>query len=546
MKTAAAPVPLEDRAADPDELAAFNAVAKPTRGSVGSVSTPTWRIPGQIRAELPAVEAFDAETMLPEALRSWILDEANRMPCAPDLIAAPVIVALGALIGARCAIRPKAMDDWAIVPNLWGAVVALPSAKKSPAIATALRPLDRLIAKAAEAHETSRVEHQARELIHKAREETCAEAIKAATKGKVTQVELDCLVAEFQAVKQATPGAPTPKRFRTNDSTVEKLVELLRDNPNGLLVLRDELVGLIASWDREGRESDKAFFLEAWNGSGSFSTDRIGRGSLLVPNLCLSVFGGIQPDKLTMYLEETARSFGNDGMLQRFQVIVYPDPGAWEYRDQIPDAEARAQAYRVFDAIADCDPVAFGAEPADEFAKRPCFRFAPDAQSVFVEWTSELHQKRLNRDDHPLVNQHLTKFDKLFPALALIFHLIDVAAGALAGPVSRTAALRAAAWCEYLESHARRCYGLLLDDGLRAAQALAGQVKKGRLADGFTARDVSRNQWRYLTTAEAIRAALEWLEDDGWLRGIQDPPGAGRPTVRYTINPAVRKVAVDE
>jgi hypothetical protein len=433
------------------------------------------------------------------------------------------------------------MDDWAIVPNLWGAVVALPSAKKSPAISAALRPLDRLIAKAAEAHEALQLEHQGRALSHKAREEMCADAIKEATKKKAAQVELDCLVAEFQAVKLATPGAPTPRRFKTNDSTVEKLVELLRDNPNGLLVLRDELVGLIASWDREGRESDRAFFLEAWNGTGSFSTDRIGRGSLLVPNLCLSVFGGIQPDKLTMYLEQTAHTFANDGMLQRFQVIVYPDPGTWEWRDQIPDAEARAQAQRAFDAIADCDPVAFGAVPADEFTKRPCFRFSPDAQAVFIEWTSELHRKRLNRDDHPLVNQHLAKYDKLFPALALIFHLVDCAAATSTGRVSRSAALRAAAWCEYLESHARRCYGLLLDNGLRAAQALAGHIHKGHLAEGFTARDVSRNQWRYLTTADAIRGALEWLEDDGWLCGTPDPSDArgGRPTVRYAINPKV-------
>ena len=34
----------------------------------------------------------------------------------------------------------------------------------------------------------------------------------------------------------------------------------LRDNPNGILILRDELVGLLASWEREGREGDRAFF----------------------------------------------------------------------------------------------------------------------------------------------------------------------------------------------------------------------------------------------------------------------------------------------
>jgi hypothetical protein len=85
---------------------------------------------------------------------------------------------------------------------------------------------------------------------------------------------------------------------------------------------------------------------------------------------------------------------------------------------------------------------------------------------------------------------------------------------------------RAAAWCEYLEAHARRCYGLLKDDGLRAAQALAAKLERGALDDGFTLRDVRRNQWRSLTTDDAIQAALDWLEDEDWLRS-EAPAAAG-------------------
>ena len=61
-------------------------------------------------------------------------------------------------------------------------------------------------------------------------------------------------------------------------------------------------------------------------------------------------------------------------------------------------------------------------------------------------------------------------------------------------------------------THARRCYGLLKDDGLRAAQALAAKLERGALEDGFTLRDVRRNQWQNLTTDDAIEAALDWLE----------------------------------
>jgi hypothetical protein len=76
----------------------------------------------------------------------------------------------------------------------------------------------------------------------------------------------------------------------------------------------------------------------------------------------------------------------------------------------------------------------------------------------------------------------------------------------------------------------------------RAAQALAAKVERGSLEDGFTLRDVRRNQWRNLTTDEAIQAALEWLEDEDWLSREATGgtgPGSGRPTVRYRIHPAI-------
>ncbi|MCX7902251.1 MAG: YfjI family protein, partial [Burkholderiaceae bacterium] len=183
------------------------------------------------------------------------------------------------------------------------------------------------------------------------------------------------------------------------------------------------------------------------------------------------------------------------------------------------------------------------AAPADDLAKFPYFHFDDEAQAVFIEWSDDLHRKRLPNEDQPIIRQHLAKFDKLFPALALVFHLIEGADNSVRGPVRKDSALRAAAWCEFLEAHARRCYGLLIDDGLRAAQALAAKLERGALEDGFTLRDVRRNQWRHLTTDQAIQAALDWLEDEGWLRGDVSGgtgPGSGRRTVRYRINPAIR------
>jgi hypothetical protein len=54
---------------------------------------------------------------------------------------------------------------------------------------------------------------------------------------------------------------------------------------------------------------------------------------------------------------------------------------------------------------------------------------------------------------------------------------------------------------------------------------------------------VRRFQWRSLTTNEAIEAALDWLEDEDWLRNEAcggTGPGSGRRTLRYRINPAIK------
>jgi uncharacterized protein DUF3987 len=289
--------------------------------------------------------------------------------------------------------------------------------------------------------------------------------------GTVPPPDPASIAKELRTHGEQAPEATTLRRYKTNDSTVEKAGELLRENPAGLLVVRDELVGLIAMWEREGREGERAFFLEAWNGNQSFDTDRIGRGHISIPNLCVSIFGGIKPDKLTVYLEQAAHALANDGMLQRFQMLVYPDPRRWEWRVCAPDKAARDAAFAVFEKLVDFDPLAWGAALAAEFVKFSHFRLSDEAQAVFIEWSGDMHRARIPNEDEPLIRQHLAKFDKLFPALALTFHLVDSAAQGIRGPVTKDAALRAAAWCEYLEAH---CAALLWTAEGRRAKAGAG------------------------------------------------------------------------
>jgi hypothetical protein len=304
-----------------------------------------------------------------------------------------------------------------------------------------------------------------------------------------------------------------------------------------MLVYRDELIGLLASWEKEGREGDKAFYLEGWNGTSSFSIDRIGRGSLHIKNLCISVFGGIQPDLLERYLANITNSLDNDGRIQRFQVLVYPNGVPWEWRDRYPVKGAREAVRGLFDRLAVFDPLQDGASPSDDFVKLPYFYFDDTAQDIFVTWCTELHTKLIPNEKNPLMQQHLGKFEKLFCSIALILHLAE---GSI-GPITAISTLRAAAWCQYLSGHARRIYGLVEAAKVTTAQTVSRRLSEGKLADGFTARDLVRKQWSGVTTAPQAENVLAILEESGHLKSLDDVNPTGRPTVRYYINPQIIK-----
>ncbi len=493
----------------------------------------TWPAPAEIKTDLPLAPDFDAKALLPAALADFVLDEADRMPCSPDYIAAALIVCLGSVIGARCGIKPKRRDDWIVTPNLFGGIVGDPSSKKSPALGTVTRFLERLEAKEAEKFEEANKIFEAEKAAFEAHQSAIKKKMQAAASGNGDGLKMSAAVEDLQALQ--APETPRMRRFKSNDSTVQKLGDMLVNNPHGMLVFRDELIGLLASWEREGNEGDKAFYLEGWNGTGSFSIDRIGRGSLHIKNLCLSVFGGIQPELLERYLAGISNSLDNDGRIQRFQVLVYPNAVPWQWRDRYPVKGAREAVRDLFDRLSSFDPLQDGAAPADDFVKLPHFYFDDAAQEIFVEWCSELNLVHIANETNPMMQQHFGKFEKLFCSIALILHLAE---GSI-GPVQAHSALRAAAWCEYLTGHARRVYGLIEAARITTARMVSRRLTERKLENGFTVRDVVRKQWAGITTTMQAEAALGILEDHHHIQSSETINPTGRPTMRYSINPKI-------
>jgi putative DNA primase/helicase len=496
--------------------------------------------PRPIAAGLIVVPPLEPE-MIPEPFREWCLDISDRVWCPLEYVAGPLIVVLSGLIGRRIAIRPKRHDDWKAIPNLWGAIVGPPGSLKTPAIEEVCRPLKKLADEAMERHREDLAEFQEKSLVAAAKRTAARKSLDQAAKKRADDDELGALAREATVGTHAS--APGAKRYLVNDITVEKLGELMAQdvNANGLIVFRDELVGLFKSLDRPGHEADRTFFLEAWNGSGSFTFDRIGRGTLHIPHACLALFGGIQPGPLTSYLRGTFSGEDRDGFTERFQVMMYPDPRIGFLNvDRRPNAEARERAVAIFRALDALEPAARGCKAGDD-SGIPCLHFSDEAQEFFVEWRIGL-ERRLRSGNLPaLMETHLSKYRSLHPSLALIFHLVDTYDRPSLEPVSLRAAEAAAAWCELLEVHAARVHQAAIDGDPDIAIRLSQRLKDS-LPNPFTFRQVAQKGWAGLGTVEEVRRAVGILEDRHWVKVAEVPASerGGRPSEQVWVHPKVR------
>jgi hypothetical protein len=493
-----------------------------------------WPDPAPLPKGLPAVESFDG-FLLPDALRPWIEDVAERMQCPPDYPAVAATVALATVVGRKVCIRPKRRDDWLVVPNLWGMIVGRPGVLKTPPVVEATNPLRRLEVAAKKAYDEALQEWQARQEIASinkgVRKKKLEQRLKAGTDSATLAKEL---------LKDEADDEPTRVRLIVNDSSVEKLGEILGENPNGVLSYRDELIGLLKGLDKEGQESARAFYLEAWAGDSRFTYDRIGRGTLDIESVILSVLGCIPPGPLREYLRgSTVGEGGDDGLMQRFQLTVWPDVAAeWRNVDRWPDSEARTAAYDTFARLHTLSPDDVEAE-RDRFEPDGLrfLRFDDVAQEMFDAWRAELEHKVRSGTEHPALESHLAKYRSLVPSLALLTHLAD----GYAGPVGEASTLVAIAWAQYLETHARRLYSTVTGYDAVPGHALAKRIRSGDVQEGFSVRDVYPNGWANLASKEDVQGAVSLLEDLGWIRPelVKPSPQGGRPTTRYRINPKI-------
>jgi hypothetical protein len=450
--------------------------------------------------------------MLPETIANFAFDEAARMGVDPAMIAVSCLIACAAAIDDAIQIQPKAEDtEWTESARLWGAAVGEPGVMKTPSLNKAVKPLQSVEqqwriedAKLWKAYETAIENYK------------CQKAAfdKARRNGE------DCAEPE-------EPERPPNRRCVVNEMSMEGLAErILADNPRGVLVVYNELMGLIGGFDaykNNGVKKDRAAALELFDG-GSRNRDLV-RDTIWVPNWSACIVGGIQTDKLT----KIAPSLGDDGLLQRFLLFEVSTVGMGE--DRKPDMDAIGAYDWLVHQLAhlrwDSGPIVLSSE----------------AQEYRQELQRIVFALKEDKSLPAAFRGHASKMHGIFARLLLTLHLIETPHRRtdLMAVVSEATAKRARdLMVKYFIPQSLNLYRrFFAADGVSDAQWIAGHVLAHKY-ERVSERDLYRADKKFEHDRSRLRRAIDTLVEYNWLEPIPPRRPGDKPNA-WQVNSLVHR-----
>lgn len=437
------------------------------------------------------------DMLLPDVIADFATIQADLMGADPAGMAMAALAACAAAIPDSIEIRPKEHDpSWTESARIWVALVGLPSTMKSPMINAATRPLKAIDAR------------------------MYSEYVSAKT-------------AYDDLPKDERKGVSAPRhtRLRLEDTTIEAAQEVLKDSPDGVLLLQDELSGWFGSMEKysgggRGSSKDRAFWLQSFNG-GPYTVNRVGRGASMIPNLSVSLLGGIQPEPI----RAIARDMQDDGLLQRLFPIVLR-PGKLGRDVPMPDVVGTYSAL--------VERLTRLRKPMRGGMVEVPVRFSQAGQKIWQEVTAYNHQLATGWEAvNVKLAAHCGKLNGLFARLCLVWHCIESSSERPASTVDEDVAIRVRDFLyDFLYPHAVAFYTDVvgLSDRQDALLATAGWILTHQPIT-LTGRDVRRGDriMRQLDGPQA-EAILEQLDAFGWLNPV---PSIRRDSKIWSVDPRV-------
>jgi hypothetical protein len=479
---------------------------------------PDLRIVEDDRRPAPTLD----DDALPGGWGEWIAKEAAARDCPRDYLAAALIGAASAWIGNS---RHVAVNEtWSEPPHLWLALIGAPSTGKTPALRPIIEACRAIERDAEPKWQAAMAEHARLAESALARDEQWRTDVRTATKSGQP--------APGRPAGADAPGEPPRPRVVVMDATTEELQGLLAGQPHGLLYVRDELTGWFGNHDRYGGNGgDRAFFLEAWNGS-AYTVDRVKhRGQpMRILRAALGILGGMQPDRL-----REALGGADDGLAARF-AYIWPDPPPISKLASEPDELMRGRRDRLVEAAVRLHGLQMFVDAAGEPAPG-LLRLDRTVVALFDELRREAMQR--SRSSRGLAGGWHGKTPGRALRLALVFELLAWSAGTGSEPctISGDAMVRAAGYLDYLAAmFDRTTAGLAISRDEADAAAIARHILSRR-STALNERELYQLPgWSWLRDNERRQQALRVLVGAGRLRQASRT-GSRRPRGDWQISP---------
>ena len=483
---------------------------------------PEWPAPAAhlLGRERPAAPHLDLHGILPPALAQWVADSANEKGAPPDYVLGALLSAAGAAIGTSRWASPR--HGWAEPAVLWLAIIGNPSAGKSPALDTVQGPMRKIEKARRVAAESSLKDwEEAAELAALA--ESCW---KSAVKKAIAENE----PAPNRPKEMELSPKPHVPRLIVQDSTIERLADILSEQPRGALQIRDELAGWLSGMARYSSGSDRPFWLEAYGGR-SFTVERMSRQPVTVESLAVGVVGGIQPDRLNSLLFQS----DDDGLLARF-IPIWPEP--------VPIARPERRADDVLiQSVLEALYRLHISTDENGSPLRILVHFDEGAESDLDQFRRDVRE--MEKSAEGLLLSFLGKLPGLSVRLSLVLACLHRAAesgDAEPFSISREDYGRARDFVQtYVLPMAKRAYadaGVTIDEKAAARLLAVLREKEWR---SFSQREVIRLGRAGLRKADEVTPATRLLEEGGIIRALEPEQSAqgGRPQKRWAVNPCV-------
>jgi hypothetical protein len=353
-----------------------------------------------------------------------------------------------------------------------------------------------------------------------------------AAKGKPE--ERDRARRELAKVEGERVDVPRPPQIWCQDITSERLGALMALNGERLALLSDE-GGIFETL--AGRYSGGVpnidLYLQEHSGS-PVRVDRGGREPVYLRRPALSLVLSPQPDVLRGLAGMPG--FRGRGLLARFLYALPTANVGFRRLDtpQVPEHVAGAWARLVAELLSTPPARDDKGEP-----KARLLKVGPVAYGLWAEhWQRVEHDMRDGeRFEH--VRDWAGKLPGAVARIAGLLHVARHAGAAEREPIGAEDMRGAVAIGEALAGHALAVFALMgADTATDGARAILAWVRRERLAE-FTVRDCHYVHKGRFGSADEVRAALKLLEGRYYVApGPGQRQGPGRPSQRYTVNPA--------